>query len=365
MSQLITLRPKANLEVNTIWINGEQTTLRAALQANPLLVDQLEIRCCDDILTINALAAARVDACNCHSLTSISAPHARLVYVTPHRGVAISAPTNLVSRKKYRGINTLVLWISARAKGYADQTWATYRQWAEAGAQVRKGERATQIVFWDVRPVRGGEQDQPPADPADDKESRRIIAKSYSVFNASQVDGWEAPPAPELPPPNERIAHADNFFAALSIDLRHGGNRAFFSPGGDYIQMPDFRAFTDPLAYYSVLGHETVHWSGGKARLDRNRHEKYADEAYAFEELIAELGSAFLNADLMLSPAPRPDHAPYIQSWLRVLRNDKRAIFSAAAAAQRAVDYLQQLVQPRALKETDDPGPLAQLDEAA
>jgi antirestriction protein ArdC len=277
----------------------------------------------------------------------------------------ISAPTNLVSRKRYRGINTLVLWISASAKGYADQTWATYRQWAEAGAQVRKGERATQIVFWDVRPVRGGEQDQPPADPADDKESRRIIAKSYSVFNSAQVDGWEAPPAAEIPPPNERIAHAEQFFRSVGAQIRHGGHRAFYSPSLDFIQMPEFSLFPDPIDYYSVLGHETVHWSGGKARLDRDRHEKYADEAYAFEELIAELGSAYINADLMLSPAPRPDHAPYIQSWLRVLRNDKRAIFSAAAAAQRAVDYLHQLVQPGAELETNEPEKLAQLDEAA
>lgn len=277
----------------------------------------------------------------------------------------ISAPINLVSRKRYRGINTLVLWVSASSKGYADQTWATYRQWSEAGGQVRKGERATQIVFWDARTVRGGERDQPPAVPADEKESRRIIVKSYSVFNASQVDGWTPPAAPEIPSPNQRITHAEEFFRAIGAEIRHGGHRAFYSPSLDFIQMPEFSLFPDPIDYYSVLAHEAVHWSGGKARLDRDRHQKYADEAYAFEELIAELGSAFLNADLMLAASPRPDHAPYIASWLKVLRNDKRAIFSAAAAAQRAVDYLVHLVQPDAAQESAEPEPLAQLDEAA
>jgi antirestriction protein ArdC len=276
-----------------------------------------------------------------------------------------SAPINLISRKRYRGINTLVLWIAGSAKGYADQTWATYRQWSEAGAQVRKGERATQIVFWDVRPGANDERDRPEGEASDEKAGRRIIAKSYSVFNSSQVDGWTPPPAPEIPSPNERIAHAEAFFKALGADIRHGGNRAYYSPSGDYVQLPPFEAFPDPIDYYSVLGHEGVHWTGGKARLNRDRHQRYGDEAYAFEELIAELGSAFLNADLMLAASPRPDHAPYIQSWLKVLRNDKRAIFTAAAAAQRAVDYLVHLVQPGAAEESAEPEPLAQLDEAA
>jgi antirestriction protein ArdC len=277
----------------------------------------------------------------------------------------ISAPINLVTHKRYRGINTLILWIAGSTKGYADQTWATYRQWSEAGAQVRKGERATQIVFWDVRPGPGGERHQPEATPSDEKDSRRIIARSYAVFNSSQVDGWTQPAAPAIPSPNERITHAEAFFSAIGAEICTGGNRAFYSPGGDFVQMPPFEAFPDPIDYYSVLGHECCHWTGGKTRLDRDRHQKYADEAYAFEELIAELGSAYLNADLMLAAAPRPDHAPYIASWLKILRNDKRAIFSAAAAAQRAVDYLVHLVQPGAAEESAEPEPLAQLDEAA
>lgn len=144
--------------------------------------------------------------------------------------------------------------------------------------------------------------------------------------------------------PAERIGHADAFFAASCADIRHGGNRAYYSGGSDRVQMPPFEAFRSPEAYYATLAHELTHWTKHPKRLDREfGRKKWGDEGYAREELVAELGAAFLCADLELTPEPGEDHAAYIQSWLKVLKNDKRAIFSAAAHAQRAADYLHSL----------------------
>ena len=141
--------------------------------------------------------------------------------------------------------------------------------------------------------------------------------------------------------PAQRIAHADLFFAATGADILHGGNSAHYSLGSDHVQMPAFESFRSPEAYYATLAHEMTHWTKHKSRLDRELgQKKWGDEGYAKEELVAELGAAFLCADLSLTPEPRTEHAAYIQSWLKGLKNDKRAIFAAAAHAQRAADYL-------------------------
>ena len=249
-------------------------------------------------------------------------------------GGCLTAPANVDSGKVYRGVNRLMLWIASESAGYASGIWGTYKQFQERGAQVRKGEKSTHIVFWNFSD-KGKEE----ASGDDEKSGRKFFAKSYNVFNASQVDGYEMPVMP-IVPGVERDAQADAFFAGIGADIRHEGHRAFYRPGDDVIGMPPFGAFTDAAGYYSVLAHEATHWTAHKNRCDRDLNGRFGSDAYAAEELVAELGAAFLCGDLGLSSEPRPDHAAYIATWLKVLREDKRAIFSAASAAQKAVDYL-------------------------
>jgi len=220
--------------------------------------------------------------------------------------------------------------------GLQPPVWATYRQWAELGAQVRKGERASPVVFWKI----SDKDEQDDADEgAEDGRRSRVFARGYSVFNAAQVDGYAAPALPVLPEA-ERIGHAEAFFAAIGADIRHGGARACYVPSLDQIRMPPFEAFRDPVAYYATLAHEATHLTGHTSRCARDLRGRFGEEAYAAEELIAELGAAFVCADLALAPEPRPDHAAYVASWLKVLRNDKRTIFTAAAKAQAAADWM-------------------------
>lgn len=244
------------------------------------------------------------------------------------------SPINAVSRRAYRGINVISLWAQAQAKGYTSGTWATYKQWQEMGAQVRKGEKSTLVVFWKFFDSKHESEDE-----ADETTSRGCIARGYSVFNADQVDGYEAPKLPERPEV-QRIADADAFFAALGGTVKHGGNRAYYSPGDDHIQMPMFESFVDALSYYGTLAHEYTHWTSHKSRCDRQLGKRFGDQAYAAEELVAELGAAYLCSTMGLTNEPRPDHAAYIQSWLNVLKSDKRAIFTAASKAQQAADWM-------------------------
>ncbi|MGQ4878888.1 ArdC family protein [Billgrantia sp. LNSP4103-1] len=168
--------------------------------------------------------------------------------------------------------------------------------------------------------------------------------KGYTVFNVEQIEGlpdhYYRTAGPVLDPV-QRIARADAFFAATGADIRHGGNQAYYAIGADCIQMPPFETFRDAESYYATLAHETTHWTRHPERLNREfGRKRWGDAGYAQEELVAELGSAFLAADLGIELEPRADHSAYIASWLEVLRNDKRAIFRAAAHAQRAADYL-------------------------
>ena len=247
------------------------------------------------------------------------------------------SPINVASKKPYRGINTVCLWAAAQGKGYQSGEWGTYQQWQERGAQVRKGEKATLVVFWKFANAASESQDD--ADQKPISSSRLLFTKGYSVFNAAQVEGYT--PKAELPTPIcETIEQAENFFTAIGADVRHGGNQAFYSLTGDYVQMPPFAAFRDAVSYYSVLAHEHAHWTAHASRCSRELGKRFGDNAYAAEELIAELGAAFACAHLGLSTEPREDHAQYIQSWLKVLKADKRAIFTAASRAQQAADWL-------------------------
>ena len=254
------------------------------------------------------------------------------------------SPINAVSKKPYRGVNVLLLWAIAQDKGYKSGRWATYKQWQELGAQVRKGERSASIVFWKFF-----DREEPSDDESDERKSKQIpMARDYAVFNADQVDGFTAPKE-ETPSRAERIEYAEEFFKALGVDAKPGGNRAYYTPATDSIHMPAIEAFREPLFYYSVLSHETTHWTGAQSRLNRDLSGRFGSETYAFEELVAELGAAFLCAALDLPTDPRKDHAPYINSWLKVLKSDKKAIFTAAAKAQQAVDWMQKTVSPEAV----------------
>ena len=246
------------------------------------------------------------------------------------------SPINVTSRKPYRGINTVCLWAAAEAKGYEFGEWGTYQQWQERKAQVRKGEKASTVVFWKFANDANESQD---GDDHPHSASRLLFARAYSVFNAAQVDGY-TPRVEPGPTMLERIQHAETFFSAVGANIRHGGNRAYYSPDTDHIQMPPFAAFIDNVRYYSTLAHEHTHWTATPERCDRQLGKRFGDNAYAAEELIAELGAAFVCAHLGLSTEPREDHAQYIQSWLQVLRADKRAIFTAASKAQQACDWL-------------------------
>lgn len=247
------------------------------------------------------------------------------------------SPINVSSKKPYRGINTVCLWAAAQAKRYEHGEWGTYKQWQERGAQVRKGEKATLVVFWKF--ANGSAETQEGGDDQPVSGSRLLFTRGYSVFNAVQVDGYTSKADVNTPMP-DRIAHADAFFMGIGADVRHDGNQAYYAPASDHIQMPPFQAFGDNVSYYSTLAHEHTHFTATQGRCDRQLGKRFGDNAYAAEELIAELGAAFTCADLGLSTEPRKDHAQYIQSWLRVLKADSRAIFTAASKAQQATDWM-------------------------
>ena len=268
----------------------------------------------------------------------------------------------------YQGINVLVLWGEAVAKGFAAPIWMTYRQAAALGGHVRKGEKGSLVVYADR--IRRTETDEE----AGEDVAREIpFLKGYTVFCVDQIEGlplqYYAKAEPRLDPV-QRIGHAESFFAASGADIRHGGNQAYYSVTHDYVQMPPFESFRDAESYYATLAHECTHWTRHASRLERDFDRKrWGDEGYAMEELVAELGSAFLSADLDLTPEPREDHAAYIGSWLKVLRNDKRAIFTAASHAQRAVDFLHSVGSSEGTEDVNPPAkclqPKAQAGEAA
>jgi antirestriction protein ArdC len=261
-----------------------------------------------------------------------------------HRS-GVSRPLNVHTKKPYRGVNVVALWAAADAYGYSSGFWATYKQWRALDAQVRKGERASLIVFWkelerEVEDKETGERES----------KKTLFARASWVFNADQVDGWKPPLAPERNPV-EALDHAEVFTVATGADMRHGGDRAYYRRSDDHVQMPDRVLFTGSATstptetYYATLLHELTHWTGHASRLDRDLSGRFGNEAYAMEELVAELGAAFLCADLSITNTPRPDHAAYIANWLEVLKRDKRAIFTAARKAAQASDYLEHFQQ--------------------
>jgi len=246
--------------------------------------------------------------------------------------------------QRYSGINVINLWMTAEASGFISPFWLTFRQVKELGGFVRKGEHGTEVVYANTF------KKTETTDAGEEIEQEIPFLKAYTVFCAEQCEGLPQhfyqlaeQPREKL----ERIEHAESFFANTKAEIRTGGNQAYYTMADDRIQMPPFETFRDAESHAATLAHELTHWTRHPSRLNREfGRKRFGDEGYAMEELVAELGSAFLCADLSITPEIRDDHAAYVACWLKVLKGDKRAIFTAASHATKAVDYLHSL-QPQ------------------
>lgn len=239
----------------------------------------------------------------------------------------------------YRGINAIYLWLIADARGYPVQTWMTYNQAAALGGQVRRGEKSEIAVFFKSYPKT--ERDEATGE---ETASNRRVLRTYSVFNVAQIDNLPARfttlPPPRVIPPDEHRTLVDTFIAAQGADIRTGGDSAHYVPSRDYIQMPRWQDFESYALYGSTAIHELAHWTGHKDRLGRDLQNRFGSPDYAREELIAEMASAMVGADLGLPAGHLDNHAAYLASWLKILRDDENAIFKAAARAEEAAQFL-------------------------
>lgn len=255
-----------------------------------------------------------------------------------HAAGPVSRPLR-ANGERYRGVNVLMLWATSLEKGYDAPIWMTFKQASKLCAHVRKGEKGTLVVFADrfkktVQDANG-----------EDIEKAILFMRGYTVFNVEQIEGLPAHYYARVEPQHtttlERVESAERFFAATGARINHGGSRAFYRTDADFVQMPELQTFRDAESYYATLAHEVTHWTRHPSRLDRSFDQKrFGDEGYATEELVAEIGAAFLCADLDLALEPREDHAAYIASWLKALKEDKKMVFVAASHAQRATDFL-------------------------
>jgi antirestriction protein ArdC len=245
-------------------------------------------------------------------------------------------PKNLISLKEYRGINVLLLWVAAMKKGYRNPFWLTFKQAGDSGGKIKKGEKATWIVYAakvKKEDEKGGEHEY-------------SFLKWYYVFNLEQTEG-----IPIEAPPVKPIEEVEAFIEAIEANVIHGNTRAYYLPKFDQIHLPDPEDFNTMADYYMVSLHEHTHWTGHPSRLKRPLVGKYGSEEYAEEELVAELGSAFLCSHLQVPSRLREDHAAYIKSWIRILKEDRRAIFTAAGKATKAAEYLRSFSRQEASHE--------------
>ena len=252
-------------------------------------------------------------------------------------------PFNPTTERSYRGGNAVHLMATALSRGYPDPRWMTYKQAAEQGWQVRKGERGTHIEYWEVKDQNRGtpsESDQPEA--GKEKSDRRLIHRVFTVFNAKQIDG-----VPEYQRPErsafEAVHSGEQILANSGAKIVHDqGDNAFYSRLTDSIHLPPKDVFKDAPGYYGTALHELAHWTGHPSRLNRstlNDSYRFGDLNYAKEELRAELASVFLAAERGVPHDPS-QHAPYVGSWVKALREDKNEIFRAAHDASLATDYV-------------------------
>jgi antirestriction protein ArdC len=250
--------------------------------------------------------------------------------------------------KAYSGIvNTMSLSVLAWSRGFNSKAWGTFKQWKEMGenVSVRKGAKAAYIFVPMIFTKKDGTG--APITDKDGDEVKGLSFKQVAVFNAEEVDGF-VETKPETPPCKVvDDATVDKFIANLGMDLSFGGDRAYYSPVGDHTRMPPKEAFTDTKfstateAYYGTLLHETIHWTGHETRCKRLSLTTFGTEAYAEEELVAEMGATILCHMFGVAESPRADHAQYIKSWLKRLKNDKRMIFKACGQAQKAIKWLE------------------------
>lgn len=247
--------------------------------------------------------------------------------VKPHR--------NAVSGHQYSGINALLTMMAAAANGFTESRWLTKRQINELGGDFR-GQSPTWITF--VKPFKGKDEEE-----QDGKRKSRggMYLKAYMIWNAQQVSGIELPAEEPVPAFTERVEEIEAFIASVGATIRHGGNRAAYHPTGDVITMPHPGTFEDAGSYYATMFHELVHFTGAEQRLARDFSGRFGSEAYAFEELVAELGAAFLCAEFGVPG--RLQHSEYIGHWIKVLEGDEKAIVTAASQAQAAANYLREL----------------------
>ena len=256
-------------------------------------------------------------------------------WVKPWKSVGGSMPHNAVSGRNYSGVNVLQCWSNQIHAGYTSNAWLTFKQARELDGSVRKGEKGTTLVFWKFLNKTEKQPD------GNDKAIQIPMARAYTVFNVEQCDNLKLPKREtaeiELTE-HERHGIAEAMVAASGVPICNGGDRAYYSPGEDRIQMPDMGTFDTAASYYATLLHETTHSTGHKSRLDRDLSGRFGSESYAAEELVAELGAAFLCAELGIKGELR--HASYIDSWLRVLKSDKRAVFTAASMATKAAEWI-------------------------
>lgn len=247
-------------------------------------------------------------------------------------------PMNLSTGKAYQGINVLLLWLASSEHDFTSPYWLTFKQAKAMGGSVKRGSTGTRCAFFKIQESRTSFDDQgnPLTYP---------MLSPFTLFNLDQIEGIEVPQAVVLPGESGTIDAAERILSFSHANITESGDRAFFRPSTDEIYLPTRPQFDCLRKFYSVAFHELTHWTGGKARLARDMSGRFGKETYAAEELVAELGAAFCCSALGWVSETAPDHAHYIQSWLRVLKSDKRAIFTAASAAQRAYEYLMTTVE--------------------
>jgi antirestriction protein ArdC len=269
----------------------------------------------------------------------------------PWHAIATTTQPRSIDDRPYRGLNTVILAFTAAEHGWTSGVFGTYRSWQRHGAQVRRGERATHVLLW--KPTQPAPNSDSPNDNATRGDSdaelntrRGLIARTFAVFAAEQVDGTSLTQPDtdhaEQRDSASRIETADNYFATIGADVRIGGNRACYIPADDRILIPHLSQFDQVAHFYSTLAHEHIHRTGHPSRMIRDLTGRFGDDAYAVEELIAELGAAFWCAQSNLSPATRVDHAAYLAHWTRVLRQHPRVLVAVASRAQAALDNLNQ-----------------------